>query len=1031
MRLCDAHVERFGTWHDLSLPADSDISVFYGPNEAGKTTLMRFLRGMLYGFADDVEANAGGSLGIRAADRELRLERRTRRGLAEQVAVTGENRIGPVDESLRELLCGVSAEVFNNVFAIGLPELQELGTLNGDEIADAIYGDSLAPAGRRLLRAIERARQHRDELYDAGNGRGQLAELLELDRELGAEIRDLAGQRDEYERLSARRETLAADVADMRSRKAGMHSQLRGHRFMEHVWGPWRQVQEYQEALARIPDASRFPRNGLQQLAKWNEQISSTSRCRNALKEEVKQLKSRAGNLRIDAAALRNATGIRTLSAQKNRIERTLAEHRECAATVAELKQQHAQAIDELGDEWTTERLEAVDTSADAQFRILDSARRYQAAIVQRGRLRRLYKRLSDADRKLRKKTQANAEKLGGLEPQAALAALKRQAAVADEFEKLDRQRDEMTHRVDVINKELSLIAPRETMPRWFFWVLVFFAVSGGLVCAAGIVSGFTSNALAGAVLALVGLTGVGVAWGLRVQSRGAARDERERLTGELRTAKRLLAEARQSREELQEDLEEAGEPPELAAGENRTEQLARHIAALKAAIAAEKRQQRRRRRLVELRGRIPRRQQAVAEARLKWCESLRQAGLPEDVKIDESFALWQKVCVAIERQREWQAAREKLDLLKHDYEHDRNEICALGKELSDTVSGDANLCGMIDRWQHRLEQAVAARDERRKLIREIRARRKEAARYSRQLARLQQKRQALLAQAGADDEEEFEQLAGSLRKRAELEELLELADEELREAAATEPELAVVEEDLRDFDSAQNAECIHALEVEIGEIESDLQTAHEELGRVKQALEILADDRRATKLKYEQARVRESIRQTVNDWLGVQLAGRGFDAVRERFERSQQPRVLSAASEYFQRLTRGQYRNLWTPLGRRVLCVDDEQGNTRQIEQLSGGTREQLFLAVRLAAVDHFREQGVELPMVLDDILVNFDEGRTESAIETLQEAARRGQQILFFTCHRHLADRFAGKGSKVMNLPDLAAAREERRAG
>jgi uncharacterized protein YhaN len=168
-----------------------------------------------------------------------------------------------------------------------------------------------------------------------------------------------------------------------------------------------------------------------------------------------------------------------------------------------------------------------------------------------------------------------------------------------------------------------------------------------------------------------------------------------------------------------------------------------------------------------------------------------------------------------------------------------------------------------------------------------------------------------------------------------------------------------------------------------------------------------------------------------MEEWLGVQLAQRGFDAVRSQYERGCQPKVLAAATEYFERLTGGQYRNLWAPLGRRVLCVDDEHGQTRQIEQLSGGAREQLFLAVRLATIDHFRERGVELPMVLDDVLVNFDENRTDSAIATLMESARRGQQILFFTCHRHLADRFAGQGSNVINLPDLTAPREDRLAG
>ena len=49
MKLERIHVERYGAWKNLDLPVDSDgMSVYYGPNEAGKTTLMRFIRGVLY-----------------------------------------------------------------------------------------------------------------------------------------------------------------------------------------------------------------------------------------------------------------------------------------------------------------------------------------------------------------------------------------------------------------------------------------------------------------------------------------------------------------------------------------------------------------------------------------------------------------------------------------------------------------------------------------------------------------------------------------------------------------------------------------------------------------------------------------------------------------------------------------------------------------------------------------------------------------------------------------------------------------------
>jgi uncharacterized protein YhaN len=53
MKITDIRIERFGAWRNLHLPLrPSGITVLYGPNEAGKTTLLRFIRGVLFGFRD-------------------------------------------------------------------------------------------------------------------------------------------------------------------------------------------------------------------------------------------------------------------------------------------------------------------------------------------------------------------------------------------------------------------------------------------------------------------------------------------------------------------------------------------------------------------------------------------------------------------------------------------------------------------------------------------------------------------------------------------------------------------------------------------------------------------------------------------------------------------------------------------------------------------------------------------------------------------------------------------------------------------
>jgi uncharacterized protein YhaN len=118
--------------------------------------------------------------------------------------------------------------------------------------------------------------------------------------------------------------------------------------------------------------------------------------------------------------------------------------------------------------------------------------------------------------------------------------------------------------------------------------------------------------------------------------------------------------------------------------------------------------------------------------------------------------------------------------------------------------------------------------------------------------------------------------------------------------------------------------------------------------------------------------------------------------------------------------LTENKYVRVWAPLGEELLRVDAAGGRTFDVALLSRGTREQLFLALRLALVRSYARRGVELPLALDDVLVNFDARRTRAAARLLRDYANEGQQLLVFTCHEHVADMFRALSVPVFTLPE-----------
>jgi uncharacterized protein YhaN len=68
----------------------------------------------------------------------------------------------------------------------------------------------------------------------------------------------------------------------------------------------------------------------------------------------------------------------------------------------------------------------------------------------------------------------------------------------------------------------------------------------------------------------------------------------------------------------------------------------------------------------------------------------------------------------------------------------------------------------------------------------------------------------------------------------------------------------------------------------------------------------------------------------------------------------------------------------------------------------MSDGTRDQLFLALRLAYIENHCESTAVCPVVLDDVLMAFDDERTAAALRALQELSHK-TQVLIFTHHAH----------------------------
>jgi hypothetical protein len=189
--------------------------------------------------------------------------------------------------------------------------------------------------------------------------------------------------------------------------------------------------------------------------------------------------------------------------------------------------------------------------------------------------------------------------------------------------------------------------------------------------------------------------------------------------------------------------------------------------------------------------------------------------------------------------------------------------------------------------------------------------------------------------------------------------------------------------------------------------------------GEINQEMKTLAQDRRLAEAKLELASLERQIQLCADHWRTLGFTTCMLEKVCEIYESERQPETLREASAFLKQLTEGKYVRVWTPLGKNALRIDNDKGQSLPLEVLSRGTREAVFIALRLSLAAAYSRRGATLPLVLDDVLVNFDTIRATSAAKVLRDFAALGHQVVMFTCHEHIMRMFDSIGVQVRVLP------------
>jgi uncharacterized protein YhaN len=273
---------------------------------------------------------------------------------------------------------------------------------------------------------------------------------------------------------------------------------------------------------------------------------------------------------------------------------------------------------------------------------------------------------------------------------------------------------------------------------------------------------------------------------------------------------------------------------------------------------------------------------------------------------------------------------------------------------------------------------------------------------------RTAQERLALLRdQAGVETDDELESVGESSRKMRELQQKLDALEQELTRNG--------------DGLSIQELEQ-EASWADVDEIEGELERVSSELKDLQANRDTLRDQRQTLQNEIQAkdgsavaANASEEAEQQlatmvsgVEQYLRLQIAALILEQRIEDYRKKNQAPVLARAGELFSKLTLGSYANLRDELdksGKPILLGVRPNDVEVSVDGMSDGTRDQLYLSLRLATLEQHLSREEPMPFVVDDILIGFDDNRTRVCLAVLAELAV-STQVLLFTHHRRVLE-------------------------
>lgn len=385
------------------------------------------------------------------------------------------------------------------------------------------------------------------------------------------------------------------------------------------------------------------------------------------------------------------------------------------------------------------------------------------------------------------------------------------------------------------------------------------------------------------------------------------------------------------------------------------------------------------------------------------WRSALSSAGMPGDLSIDAATTVIEIMAQLDAIKPQIDQLTRRIDAMKSDVADYGQAIEALGP-LATAYAG-ASALEISRQLSERLRQAREAKAElqivkdRQKLQEEAKSKAEE------QLAASVQALAALCHAAGCEDAGELVAVEQRARRKQEIERVRDELEARIVDHGLG-MSLAELLAECEGADGASLPGSMASMEGERKTQSLTVESLMNQRAELLSAFNSLFSGAEAGESRQSAAIVEAEIESLVQRYSDLALQEVVLRQAIELYRERNQGPILGRAKGLFSELTNGAYAGLRADVNEKndpILIAEHAERGSLEIEALSDGTVDSLYLALRLAAVQEHNATREPLPFVADDLLLNFDNARSLAAMRILS-GMTENSQVLFFTHHEHM---------------------------